>query len=52
MGHIAHVSFLNSSLRNVDPDESRGFRGPISVPVTGGGSLKRPMQKPRPKPST
>lgn len=34
-------------------DMSRmGFRGPISVPVTGGGSLKRPMQKPRPKPST
>ncbi|KAK0438580.1 hypothetical protein EV421DRAFT_1906507 [Armillaria borealis] len=34
-------------------DMSRmGFRGPIGVPVTGGGSLKRPMQKPRPKPST
>lgn len=34
-------------------DMSRmGFRGPISTPVTGGGSLKRPMQKPRPKPST
>lgn len=34
-------------------DMSRmGFRGPIGPPVSGGGSLKRPMQKPRPKPST
>ncbi|KAG7444057.1 uncharacterized protein BT62DRAFT_249469 [Guyanagaster necrorhizus] len=34
-------------------DMSRmGFRGPIGIPMTGGGGLKRPMQKPRPKPST
>ncbi|KAK0201442.1 hypothetical protein DFS33DRAFT_1385744 [Desarmillaria ectypa] len=33
-------------------DMSRmGFRGPISIPVTGGGGLKRPIQKPQPKPS-